>query len=230
MGFKSRRKRGGRRRRKRFNRRRRQRGGRSYTNRVRKGAGPVAPRCLVALKYCQQFELNDIGGFISTHLFRLNSIFSPDSGGTTVASAHQPYGHDQYNLLYGRYRVWKTRWVVRALNRPVGVPADIVVVPLNGAYTTTTFPALCELPHAYAKQVTASSHSTIKGGISLAKLGGYSFTEFRTDSNTGAVFGNSPTEAQDLMVMGWGVGHDMQCQITLTYYCEMTDPILFNES
>jgi len=47
-------------------------------------------------------SLNPTLGLTARNLFRANSIHDPDA---TLASGHQPYGHDTYATIYNHYNV-----------------------------------------------------------------------------------------------------------------------------
>lgn len=64
-------------------------------------ARPFADSKLVKLKYVDTVAMNAGAGAIASHLFRCNSIYDPDFTGI----GYQPMGHDEYMILYDKYRV-----------------------------------------------------------------------------------------------------------------------------
>jgi len=55
------------------------------------------------MRYSDTITLNPGTAAITSHVFRVNSIFDPDLTGT----GHQPLLHDEYDGIYSEYRVLK---------------------------------------------------------------------------------------------------------------------------
>lgn len=82
--------------------------------------------------------MNPATGIHSLHSFKMNDIFDPNYSGT----GHQPFGHDTYMALYGRYLVKKAVISVKFWHEGTNnLPADCGVflnrnVTLDGSLTT----------------------------------------------------------------------------------------------
>ena len=70
------------------------------------GFNPFPAKHTAELKYSRIINLNAAATTgISYHIFRANSIFDPDY---TQPLSTQPYGHDQYEAIYRKYKVLKS--------------------------------------------------------------------------------------------------------------------------
>ena len=88
-------------------------------SRIRASLGNFSSTKTVALRYVDNFTLDASGTGSAVHVFSVNSIFDPNVTGT----GHQPMFHDNYQSIYGKYRVNY---------------ATITVVPLATHITNTT--------------------------------------------------------------------------------------------
>jgi hypothetical protein len=163
-------------------------------------------------------------------LFRLNSIFDPNS----AVGGHQPYGYDQLAALYNRYRVLRTKWKVTFGNQSGSY--DICVVPVNGALaapvtTNTTFETACEVPYAYQKVQGGGGAPTviISNEMPLNKLGGVKLSEYLDDDRFEAQIGANPAEVINLVIATYnGTAATIVASYTveLWYEVDLHDPIL----
>lgn len=64
-------------------------------------ADPFPSRTTAVLRFSKNLSLDASVPVAANNVFRANSIFDPDQTGIGT----QPYGHDQYAAIYGRYRV-----------------------------------------------------------------------------------------------------------------------------
>jgi len=69
---------------------------------------PFPANVVVKMRYSGQCENAPGAAAIDDYAFRCNSIFDPDQTGV----GHQPYGHDQYQLIYNHYKVLKSKITV----------------------------------------------------------------------------------------------------------------------
>ncbi len=116
--------------------------------RCRRKRGPklgalLKPKNLVKLNYADVITLAPGAGAIVIHQFRAASIFDPDFTGT----GHQPLLHDQYALLYGRYRVISAKIKVTPISDDATgqLPALYgVFLDVDGTFTYTDATELIE--------------------------------------------------------------------------------------
>lgn len=92
-------------RRRRFHRKRRHH---AKLNTKQLGMG-VPDRIRLKMRYADE---NQIGGFAGTYVWKVNSLYDPDSSGT----GHQPMYYDQYKALYQRYSVFGCKVDVKIVN------------------------------------------------------------------------------------------------------------------
>lgn len=196
-----------------------------FTN-INPNRGPIAQRLITKLKYNEGF------GSAATpidYVWNLNSIFDPNQTGT----GHQPYGHDTLALLYNRYRVIKTSFILRAASGTAGTYTARVVVGANNAVTAYTDANLAaESPNFrtfFVQNGTNNLH--IKGSYYLPQLTGQTETEYKGDDRFAALFGASPTENLCLHVVNAGPGDNTSpgtdiivYNITLIFHVECWDP------
>jgi hypothetical protein len=165
----------------------------------------------------------------SNNVFRLNSIFDPDSavGGT------QPYGYDQLAALYNRYRVLKVRYKITFLASTAGYA--IAVVPSNGALNpaptdVTSLSAVAMNP--WGKLVIyalGAKPPVVSGTISLNVLGGVRSAEYLADDRFEAQIGANPAEVISINI---GTANPSGGTITIAWFIELWyevdlhDPIL----
>lgn len=83
-------------------------------------------------KYAEYFNMSS-GNFLlgTQQAFRLNSVYDVNYTG----AGHQPYGHDQMALLYGKYRVLKT--TVQLLFTTPGAANDMICAESVAPNTTS---------------------------------------------------------------------------------------------
>lgn len=193
------------------------------TTRIR-GASIVADRTLVRLRYIQDIDFAASGGVSSTQVFRLGSIFAPN----LTTFDHQPYGTDEYEQLYQRYRVYKTAYRLTVYNTSSGT-GMICAVVYNGntAPLSATFDQLCENPFAVWRLVPSqdAGSSVIRGIADNPKLLGMTPQEFRDDVNTMSTFAANPAASNYLRIdCSSAVAYAYVCRVELIYYCELMLP------
>ena len=143
-------------------------------------------RSLVKMRYADNYEMNSVGG-ISSQIWRVNSIFDPDSTGV----GHQPYSHDQWAALYNEYNVHGVKVDLRLTNNSSTVPMDCVFYFNNNGTAIGKMSTAKEKPYSSHRLLgvsTGNNTATISRYVNLKKLygNGLQTTNFRT------VFGTSP--------------------------------------
>jgi len=200
----------------------------SYTNYVRRGT-PIAPRTVATLKYVENLALAYLSGTANDYVFRLNSIFDPNSTGT----GHQPFSHDTYQTLYNRYRVFACSWRIT-------VPASsdtiqLAVVPNNTLSAYSNYTLAAESPRGISKAVGYASGTVtvIKGHISLPRLNGSTKAQYKADDRFQAQFGSNPVEDMGLHIVAnipGGSNVTIYPVVQLMYHCEFFDPLQLGQS
>jgi len=76
---------------------------------------PFPTSVVVRMRYSGQCENAPSAAAIDDYTFRANSIFDPDYTG----AGHQPYGHDQYQMIYNHYKVIKSKITVTFISTSV---------------------------------------------------------------------------------------------------------------
>lgn len=97
----------------------------------------VQPRLVTTMRYVDTKTLNPSAG-AADHIFRLNSIFDPDSTGV----GHQPAYHDQWDGLYANYRVLACKYQVTFISSINSTDASELKLTHTGA--TDTYPYIIE--------------------------------------------------------------------------------------
>lgn len=193
---------------------------------VNRGISPIASRYIVKLAYAESPSITNAAGLNNSYVFRLNGLFDPNQTGV----GHQPYGFDQLSLLYNRYRVYKTSWVVSA--RPSGSAGMMAVVPCNN---TTSLAGdstwLQEIPRGKTRQLSLDSPTRITGSISLPVLMGATSIEYKGDDRVSALVSADPTEIMTLQVVLNAVSSiTVTFDVKIVYHVEFYDPIAQSQS
>ena len=215
-------------RKRRFRKRRTRKGKRGSRNTlVNRALNPFAAKYICRLKYTQHFTA--IGSSFTAQRFRLNSIYDPDFSG----GGHQPYCHDQYAVLYNRYRVLRTSWAITSAS--AGGYNILAAIPTNGVDTISSMDHALELPRCrYLSQAPGAPLKTLRGKMGISKLMGLTQAQYRANEGCESTFGANPTDLALLAVYMSNTNRsdhpDSDLTITLVYTVEMFDPKNFEQS
>jgi len=180
---------------------------------------PVPQRYITKMKYAESFQLNLANSY--SYAWNLNSIFDPNRTGI----GHQPYGHDQYALLYNRYRVIACSYTVQCFNGTNTV--TLTATPSNDIVTFPNTDEAMENPRTrWIVQTAGGGAKVLKGNVSIPSLVGRNKQQYMADDRYQATFGTSPNEAAILNIGGSSISQvdvTMDCVITLNYVVEMFD-------
>jgi len=188
----------------------------------RLGLGPIAPRVIAHLKYNTEVQASNVD---YDWMFNLNSIYDPDRTG----AGHQPYGHDSFQTLYNRYRVFAVSYVISA-TALTGNQNSICILPNNDSSAFTNHTLMSESPRALTKQVNGNGGPVyFKGRYNLRTITGQTSTQYKSDDRFQSQFGASPTEQIMLHLGNWGSLSGSPTSttlfnITFVYHVEMFDP------
>jgi len=198
-----------------------------YVNNLSRAVGPVARRTILKMKYNDIFSVASGGGGVpGFYLFNLNSVFDPDRTGT----GHQPYGHDTYQTLYQRYRVFACSWNIELCNT-TGEAWQVTVLPHNDVTTIAPISLAAEMPYAISKVVqSGTAVARFHGRMNLPKLNGSTPAAYKSDDRFQAIAGNSPVENMALHIYwkalnGGVLSYTATFRITLNYMTEWFDPV-----
>lgn len=201
----------------------------AYTNFENFSRTFLDPHKYITLRYTETFNFTLATATGTQSLFRLNSIFDPNS----AVGGHQPYGYDQLAALYNRYRVLSCHWKV-----VFGTQTStyrIVILPINGALasaitTSLTFETACEMPRAklYVQGGGGSPTVTARGGIKLNDLNGVTIPEYLADDRFEAQIGANPAEVMNLVIGNYNATAGtitIDYTVEISYCVDLHDPI-----
>ncbi len=171
----------------------------------------------------------------SQYEFRLNSIYDPNLTGT----GHQPYMHDQFATMYGRYRVDKCDVQIDVIPSPSTSHCVVAAVqgPLGGlGLSGLGVDQLIE--NVKTKSVyalaTAVDCPAIRFSIDIAEYLGIGQAAYEADLSVwGAVFGANPTRTcfLNLCTSAFaGTSESIQVVVTMVFHTKLWDPVTFGQS
>lgn len=193
-----------------------------------KAMRPFAQRYITTMKYCQTYKPLNTPTGLNVWQLRLNSIFDPDLTGI----GHQPYGRDQLEPLYGRYRVISCAYAINAWSSD-GAAVQVAALPANEAHTPA-FSSVSEIrenPRAryMVQNGQGADFKTLKGKVYLPSLVGRNKAQYMADDRFQATMGSSPAENAVLNIYGQLfdesllINPSIVYSITLTYTVEFFD-------
>lgn len=187
----------------------------------------VPAKIMTKMHYCEKLTLASPIGSYSIYRYQ-SSIFDPNLTGV----GHQPYYHDQWALLYGKYRVYGFKYRVQMTNmgnNPVWV--SIQQAP-NDSVTGSSIEYEWEKPANRGRFLlgphnSTSARRTVKGFVNVRKLEGLSKGEFGGHEVYEANFGSSPSRVAKLQIEyeGDSVTSNVFCVVDLLYYTELFNRI-----
>lgn len=202
-------------------------------------SAPIPPCAHVQMRYSDTITLTSsnaaarISG--SQYEFRLNSIYDPDKTGT----GHQPYMHDQFGTMYGRYRVDRCDVQIDAIVSPSTSHAITALVqgPSGGLNTGGQELSLL-LENVKAKTLyaltTAVAPPRIRFSIDIAEYLGIGRDAYEADlSLYSAAYGANPTRqcVVNLCTCAFaGTSESIQAVVTLVFHVKLWDPVTYGQS
>lgn len=186
----------------------------------------ISNKAITCLKYNERFTINLTGGTPADYQFRLNSLFDPNLTGT----GHQPYGFDQLTVLYNRYRVFKTKYVIKMISGTTG-NFETTIVCNNSATSITTPDLAPESNNSKYKQWNYYNPITISGVINLPRLNGETSAQYKANENTQSQIGANPGEVLNMHIVNTAdTGSSVIADVMLCFYAEFFDPIQLPQS
>lgn len=159
-----------------------------------------------------------------------SSIYDPYAG----TGGHQPLYADQYQAVYGYYRVYAMSYNVKLQTEAqssVGLTA--CVMPSRDGLTFTNISAICERKGAKFQPLSGQFPARMKGYMSVANTWGVSKKEVRTDNDFAAALASNPVKMTFLTFQVFNDGAssaDVLFTIDLNYYVEFFGTISVNTS
>ncbi len=192
---------------------------------VMKGPGPIPDRLFVKLKYADTF-VTTAASVPAIHVFR-TSIHDPDESGT----GHQPMGHDEYSVLYNKYRVMGIAYRCIAMNESTTNQQDCVIIPKPNATGITTGNQLWEIPYSkprvIAPEGSGRSTTVFKGYMSPSRILGITKEQYRTDVSYSATMGANPALTARLHLYSQpsdtSTTSTTRWKVNFVFYCELFD-------
>lgn len=187
----------------------------------------VPDRMVLKMKYVDNIVLSGVGG--ATRVFRLNSIYDPD---TSITNGHQPLGYDQWDVFYQKYRVFKAVVTLKATNSSSN-SADTEQIGMCAIANSTflgTNDSFFEQPHC--KKALLSGRGgidrvTMSYAVDLPRILGQAPVVYKSNVNTAALFGANPLETVNLGIFTRPIDGQstslVSCEVSITYFVELFD-------
>lgn len=152
-------------------------------------------RKLVKMRYCDKVSVDAAAsGDVAHYYFRSNSIFDPDYTGT----GHQPFGHDQWALLYNHYVVLGAKITVKFTNTANGVGDALIVGIMNRSHydtSTTNLTQITEQNKVRYRTMTPWTGSSRSMTCKFSTKKFFNVVNVKDNlARLGATFGANPTE------------------------------------
>lgn len=200
-----------------------------------KALQPFAQRYITTLKYCETFKPLNTPTGMNVWQLRLNSIFDPNLTGV----GHQPYGRDQFEPIYGRYRVISCSYVINAWSSD-GAAIQVAALPANEAHTPAFSSASEIRENPRAKYIVQNGQGadfkTLRGKVYLPSLVGRNKSQYMADDRFQATMGSSPAENAVLNIYAQMVDEQLLINpstvfaVTLKYTVEFFDAKVLPQS
>lgn len=200
-------------------RRRRPRGIRP--NSVVSRSSPVPDRFFTRLNYTELITMQ-YTGTLKTYQFRVNCLNDPNY----TATGHQPMGHDQFALLYNKYKVHGCKYTIIFSNTNVNYQGEAIVQLRPNSVLSASFEDAMEAPYKQYRVLGAegSGPNAITGYASVAKVFGVKKSEVSASKDFQANVGSDPTNQIYLNIytqnQATATALDIQVRVNLTFYCE----------
>lgn len=200
------------------------------TTNVNRSLRPFPSRFITKMKYAEQ--LNVVGGIGSaqtSYRFNLNSIYDPNRTGF----GHQPYGRDEFNAIYNRYRVISCSYVISAFNSGSSGDGYSIVAALPSNQEVLLSGGLAQAQETpRCKFITQAPNATLKvlrGKVYLPALAGLTKTQYMADDRYQAQFDSDPNETLILNVFAGAITgaaetNTTKLSVVLEYTVELFDP------
>lgn len=190
---------------------------------------PFPPVKYCKLHYSEAFTFTSgAAGVLGTEqVMNLNSLYDPNA----LAGGHQPYGHDELNLLYKNYKVYGVKFTLIFSNPSAdNMVCAARISPPNGPQSLTgqSGTQVAEQPMSVLKYINNSGRQivTITQYFPMSTILGVTPLQFKSAYNNSytAAFGANPSAMPTLRISAGdanGVqGSTVSCQINMTFYTQ----------
>lgn len=206
-------------------------------NVVGRSLNPIPQKMIAKHKYADVATISLVSSALGNYNFNLNSVWDPNRTG----SGHQPYGRDTFATIYNRYRVLGCYYNVSLVPSSAALATQLLAIPANEEVsgTVTSASAGREQPRCrYILQAPVGAGAPIKnlkGYVDIASLMGLTKTQYRSNENTQAQVGASPTELAILNLFAGTFTEDIittsiYVSVEMTYVVEWFDPLILSQS
>lgn len=182
----------------------------------------------IKLYYHGTFDLSIITGIMHKHSFQVNSLFDPDVTG----GGHQPYGRDQWAVLYSRYLVNSCKVTAKFYNNVTGQPHYVGLTLDRDNVLSGNVDTVIEKQKG-TKSTILRGNTNAQSNLSLT----YNVKTFfdvvqpKDQHQMGAAFGAAPTLPAYLVA--WAQIYDagststqeLTCSIALEYDVTLLQPV-----
>lgn len=186
----------------------------------------------VVMRYVSNLTLSSGVVTYTEHTFRGNSIFDPDFTGV----GHQPMGHDEWSVLFGRYRVIAYRVRVDATNLATD-PCQMIVVPTEFSTTIASINAAREQYMARFKTLSPTGEGQTVGVIQMPWINCAQFKGekgMKYDKDFTAAFGANPVQDVYFKVgvanQAGAANLNMEFTVTIEYKVQLYDRNILSSS
>lgn len=204
------------------NRRRRNTGPNSVVSK----SSPIPDRFFTKLKYSESRTFSYAGIMPAVYVFRANSIYAPNLTAGPLGG-HQPLGHDQFETLYLRYRVYGMSYTMTFSNPSTTDYAEVSVVhrPNNtimGNQDTVRESPNCIHKLTISPEGSGASTKTVRGYFNIGKVRGVSKKVVALESDYQALMGSSPAIVPTIQIYHYNattpsVGSPIYMRVDLQY-------------
>lgn len=151
-------------------------------------------RKVVKMRYVQSIVLDPSSTSGDYRTFWANGIFDPDYTGT----GHQPFGHDQWALLFNHYVVIGSKITCIITPSATGTTMPVVATLAltdDNTYSVTNATLMCEQNRTRYKLIQPSSNKPVYMSKTFSPKKFYNITDVKDNlQRIGATFGGSPVD------------------------------------
>lgn len=178
------------------------------------------------LRYVERANLATSTSSYAQVFFKCNGLFDP----TDAVGGHQPYGFDQYALIYNHYKVYASRIIVQ-WNAYDSAPAEGLVVGVN------ITPGSSDSDNAQTKMEKQEGkinyrYVSPQDPVSVIQYKSWSAKSYfgmqKDESELSAAVGSDPTELSHFCVWAQNCsgasGSDIEYLVTIEYSIEFSEP------
>jgi len=188
----------------------------------------VPDRMVLKMKYVDNIVLSGVGG--ASRVFRLNSIYDPD---TSITTGHQPLGFDQWATFYAKYRVFKANVTIKATNGSSN-SADTEQIGMvafnNNNLAIGSADEFYEQPHCKKALLSGRGgmdRAIMTYSVDCPRIVGMAPVVYKSTSTTASVFQGNPTEQVNLAILTRPIDGQstslVNVEVSITYFVELFD-------